>query len=186
MTTFVACTWPRIPCSMPAQSTSKCIINDEVEQCYVWADRKIANIFTKPLGFDKLQQFSEMLLLQLRARTSTLRREEDREWNKGSILAKGSRVDWRSHHIRKSWTSGNGGRVKKGKADRKMKAKNRIGLGKWDRTGRGVWARRADARRSRGKEPTEQKEPQVELEGECWDASSTWARSVEQAESRIG
>ena len=41
-----------------------CVLSGEVELVYVAMDRQAANVFTKPLGLDKLRQFSGMLGLQ--------------------------------------------------------------------------------------------------------------------------
>ena len=39
----------------------ECVLSGEVELQYVSTDRQNANIFTKPLGLDKLRQFSGVL-----------------------------------------------------------------------------------------------------------------------------
>ena len=55
----------------------KQVLSGEVELRYVRTDRQVADIFTKVLGSDKLQHFSEMLgvqrldMSQLRGRTET-------------------------------------------------------------------------------------------------------------------
>ena len=43
---------------------SECVLSGEVELQYVPTDRQIADIFTKPLGLDKLRQFSGALGLR--------------------------------------------------------------------------------------------------------------------------
>ena len=40
------------------------VLSGEVELRYVHTDRQVADIFTKPLGSDKLQHFTEMLGVQ--------------------------------------------------------------------------------------------------------------------------
>jgi hypothetical protein len=42
----------------------ECVLSGEVELVYVLTDRQIADIFTKPLGIDKLGQFSGTLELR--------------------------------------------------------------------------------------------------------------------------
>ena len=42
----------------------ECVLSSEVERQYVLTDRQTADIFTKPLGLDKLRQFSGALGLR--------------------------------------------------------------------------------------------------------------------------
>ena len=69
----------------------ECIISGEVELKHVRTDQQIVNIFTKPLGVDKLHHFSEMLAIQhlnvphLRVRAE----EDDKGRTEGSRSARG-------------------------------------------------------------------------------------------------
>ena len=62
---------------------------------YVLTDLNVADIFTKPLGLDKLRHFSDMVSVQylnmphLREREESAEQAESDERTKGSRLAKG-------------------------------------------------------------------------------------------------
>ena len=56
----------------------ECVLFDEVELVYVLMDRQSADIFTKPLGLDKLSQFLGALGLR-HLDVPNLRRRKDHE-----------------------------------------------------------------------------------------------------------
>ena len=76
-------------------------------------------------------------------------------WNQLKAKWKKGQRKWRQHHDNKGAEKG-----------RTSEQSHRKGRDVWNRTSRGAGVRR-ETRRSRSKEPEEQVEPQVELEGEC-------------------
>ena len=112
------------------------VLSGEVEHRYVRTDRQVADIFTKALGSDKLQNFSEILCVQrldvphLRVRTETCtgteevareKKNETREDKEKKGVESIEEVNT-SDRVR---TSGNNSKVEKDRADRKKEAKTR-------------------------------------------------------------
>ena len=60
------------------------VLSSEVELVYVLTDRQVANIFTKPLGLDKLRQFSGMLGIQ-RLNMPNLRQRSEAEKERDEV-----------------------------------------------------------------------------------------------------
>ena len=58
---------------------SECVLSGEVELLYVPTDRQVAEIFTKPLGLDKLRHFSSEVGLQRLDVPTLRRRSRERE-----------------------------------------------------------------------------------------------------------
>ena len=121
---------------MPAQAhrgtLSFCVcewvLSGEVELWFVQTDRKVTNIFTKVLGTDKLQHFSEMLGIQhldvarLRGRAANEPKKDPTDKGKGRVtddVESTEEVDT-SNRVR---IRGNSGRVRKDRADQKIKTK---------------------------------------------------------------
>ena len=120
---------------MPAQAhrgtLSFCVcewvLSGEVELWFVQTDRKVTNIFTKVLGTDKLQHFSEMLGIQhldvarLRGRAANEPKKDPTDKGKGRVTDDVESTE-EVETTRKVGTSYKGGR---GRANRKKKARTK-------------------------------------------------------------
>ena len=125
---------PCIPCLYEAHRSAlsllcEWVLSSQVELRYVRTNWQVANIFTKVLGTDKLRLFWEMLGIQhlnmphLRWRVVDEPEKEPTE-RKSALEEEAESIEEVKASGRVG-TSSKGGRVKRNKADRKKKVKNK-------------------------------------------------------------
>jgi hypothetical protein len=137
------------------------VLSGEVELQHGPTDWQTADIFTKPLGFDKLLQFSGALGLRHLDMPNLRGREEPKPTEHAE---EGERAEDKLEIANSD----------KAHAKEGEKAEDELETANLDK----AWSQE-----DRSRDP---QEPQVELEGECSETSSTSAGSAEQAVDRIG